>query len=154
MIAIRDINTRRARVKTTKTAGAGPSSCLAGSLTAAQQDLVIRHLPLQLSVTDDQGTLVYWHGDLFADCEAGYIGRHVDDSHNEHSQQTIALMDEAFRQGSQDEALFRRIEDGRLILVRYCALRDADGAYRGMMETLQDITEIHTMEGKKLTLDW
>ena len=45
-------------------------------------------------------------------------------------------MDETFRQGVQDEALFRRIEDGRLILVRYCVLRDADGTYRGMMETM------------------
>ena len=69
-------------MKTTKTAGAGPSSCLAGSLTTAQQDLVIRHLPLQLSVTDEQGTLVYWHGDLFADCEPSFIGRHVNDCHN------------------------------------------------------------------------
>ena len=30
-------------------------------------DLVIRHLPVQVSVVDEDGTLVYWHGDLFAD---------------------------------------------------------------------------------------
>lgn len=136
------------------TAGAGPSSCLAGLLTATQQDLVIRHLPLQLAVTDEQGTLVYWHGDLFEDCEPGYIGRHVDDCHNEHSRSMIARMSEAFQEGAQDEAIFRRIEDDRLILVRYCALRDADGTYHGMMETMQDITEIRTMEDEKLVLDW
>jgi hypothetical protein len=66
----------------------------------------------------------------------------------------IARMSEAFQEGVQDEAIFRRIEDDRLILVRYCALRDADGTYRGMMETMQDITEIRTMEDKKLVLDW
>lgn len=136
------------------TRGAGPSSNLAGALTAEQRDLVIRHLPLQVSVVDEAGILVYWHGDPFEGCEERYIGRHVNDCHNETSHVTLARMEEAFREGSRDEALFRRIEDGRLILVRYCPLRDADGAYRGMMETLQDITDIRPMEGKQLTLDW
>ena len=30
-----------------------------------------------------------------------------------------------FREGAQHEAVFRRLEVGRLILVRYCPLRDA-----------------------------
>jgi DUF438 domain-containing protein len=136
------------------TPGAGPSAALAGDLTAAQMDLVIRHLPVQISVVDDEGTLVYWHGDLFADCELRHAGVHVDESHNKHSRRTIARMEAAFRDGSRDEAVFRRIEEGRLILVRYAPLRDAAGAYRGMMETMQDITDIVGLEGAQLTLDW
>jgi DUF438 domain-containing protein len=136
------------------TPGAGPSATLAGSLTPTQMDLVIRQLPVQVSVVDEDGVLVYWHGDLFADCELRHIGAHVDASHNEHSRQTIARMEAAFRDGARDEAVFRRIEEGRLILVRYAPLRDAGGAYRGMMETMQDITEIVGLEGAKLTLDW
>ena len=72
------------------TPGAGPSAALAGNLTAAQMDLVIRHLPVQVSVVDEGGTLVYWHGDLFADCELRHAGVHVDESHDEHSRRTIA----------------------------------------------------------------
>ena len=136
------------------TPGAGPSSCVAGSLTPEQMDLVIRHLPLQVSVMDEHDTMVYWHGDLFADCELRHVGVHVNDSHNAHSQETIARMEAAFRDGSRDEAIFRRLEEGRLILVRYVPLRDAGGAYRGMMETMQDITDIVGLEGAKLTLDW
>ena len=136
------------------TAGAGPSSCLAGSLTPEQMDLVIRNLPLQVSVMDEHGTVVYWHGDLFADCELKHVGVHVNESHNAHSQKTIARMEAAFRDGSRDEAVFRRVEDGRLLLVRYAPLRNTDGAYRGMMETMQDITDIVGLEGEKLTLDW
>ena len=56
-------------------------------------DLVIRHLPIQVSVVDEEGTLVYWHGDLFADCELRHVGVHVDESHNEHSRRTIARME-------------------------------------------------------------
>jgi DUF438 domain-containing protein len=117
-------------------------------------DLVIRHLPVQVSVVDEDGTLVYWHGDLFDGCELRHVGVHVDASHNEHSRRTIARMEAAFRDGSRDEAVFRRIEEGRLILVRYVPLRDASGAYRGMMETMQDITDVVGLEGAQLTLDW
>ena len=95
------------------TPGAGPSAALAGNLTDAQMDLVIRHLPVQVSVVDEDGTLVYWHGDLFADCEVRHVGVHVDESHNEHSRRTIARMEAAFRDGSREEAVFRRIEEGR-----------------------------------------
>ena len=137
-----------------KTPGAGPSSRIAGSLTPVQMDLVIRSLPVQVSVMDEHGTMVYWHGDLFADCDLGHVGVHVNDFHNARSQQTIARMEAAFRDGSRDEAVFRSIEDDRLILVRYVPLRDADGAYRGMMETMQDITDIVGLRGAKLTLDW
>lgn len=136
------------------TPGTDPSSCLAGSLTPEQMDLVIRHLPLQVSVMDEHDTVVYWHGDLFDDCELKHLGVHVSESHNAHSQKTIARMETAFRDGSRAEAVFRRLEEGRLILVRYVPLRDADGVYRGMMETMLDITDIVGMQGTKLTLDW
>jgi uncharacterized protein len=136
------------------TPGAGPSSYLAGSLTSEQMDLVIRHLPLQVSVMDETSTLVYWHGDLFEDCELRHCGVHVDESHNAHSRATIARMEAAFRDGSRDEAVFRRLEGDRLVLVRYVPLRDAAGTYRGMMETMQDITDVVGLEGEKLQLDW
>jgi len=156
------------------TRGAGPSSCLAGDLTAAQRDLVIRHLPLNVTVSDEEGRLVYWHGDLrrllracgaevvvtpgvdgmLEDCDPRYIGQHLNECHDERSRATIARMDKAFREGAQQEAVFRRLEAGRLILVRYCPLRDDRGTYRGMMETMQDITDIRQMDGEKLVLDW
>ena len=58
------------------------------------------------------------------------------------------------RLSAQDEAVFRRLEDGRLNLTRYRALRDAEGIYRGIVETHQDISELRLLEGEKLDLDW
>ena len=156
------------------TRGAEPSPCLAGELTAAQRDLVIRHLPLNVTVCDEEGRIVYWHGDLrrllqasgvelaftpgldgvLEDCDPGYIGRHYSECHPASARAVIARIEKAFREGSRQEAIYRRLEAGRLILVRYCPLRDDQGAYRGMMETMQDITDIRQMDGEKLVLDW
>ena len=152
----------------------GPSLCLAGDLTAEQRDLVIRHLPLNVTVCDEEGRVIYWHGDLgrllqasgvevaftpgvggvLEDCDPRYIGRHFNECHPERARAIIARIEKAFREGTRQEAVYRRLEAGRLILVRYCPLRDAQGTYRGMMETMQDITDIRQMEGEKLTGWW
>lgn len=120
----------------------------AGNLTAEQYDLVIRHLPLQVSFINEDGILLYWHGELYKGCAERYMGRHVNDCHSQKSQATIARLERAFRDGTQREAVFRRTEEGRLILTRYCALRDGEGVYRGMLETLEDVTDICATRAK------
>ena len=134
--------------------GSDPSSYGAGGLTPAQKDLVIRNLPVQVSVMDEHGIMVYWRGDAFVDCDPKYIGAHVNDAHNAGSRQMIADMEAAFRNGTRDEAVLRSIEDDRLMLLRYTPLRDDDGVYRGMMETMQDITDIVGMPREGSALDW
>jgi len=49
-------------METKGTFGAGPNSCCEGRLTPAQMELVLRSLPVQISVMDEQGTMVYWRG--------------------------------------------------------------------------------------------
>jgi uncharacterized protein len=156
------------------TRGDEPSGSLAGDLTPEQRDLVIRHIPLNVTVCDEEGKIVYWHGDLgrllqasgvdvafmpgvdgvLEDCDPRYIGRHYSECHPESARVVIAHIEKAFREGTRQEAVYRRLEAGRLILVRYCPLRDAEGTYRGMMETMEDITDVREMEGEKLTGWW
>lgn len=127
----------------------------AGTLTQEQLDLVLRHLPVDVSFADEHGCLLYWHGEIFSDCDAKYIGRHMDDCHSPKSRETIARMETAFREGARDEAVFWYPEDdGRLYLYRYAAVRDSDGTYRGMLETVQDITGVVVLEGERRHLDW
>jgi hypothetical protein len=126
----------------------------AGSLTPEQMDLTIRHLPVDVSLTDEDHTLIYWHGDIFEDCDTTFIGRHVNDSHAPKSRVAIDKMIEAFTAGTQNEAVFWYVEDGRQLVTRYVALRDADGAYRGMMETITDLTALDRFRGKGNTIDW
>ena len=126
----------------------------AGSLSADDMDLILRHLPVQTSFADAEGTLLYWHGEIFDDCEERWIGRHVNDCHAPSSRPMIDRMVAEFRAGTKDAATFWKLDDGRLILFRYIAVRDADGVYRGILETLEDITDIRSLEGEKKTLDW
>jgi len=44
--------------------------------------------------------------------------------------------------------------NGRLILIRYFAVRDKEGNYLGTMEVTQDISDIKKIEGERRLLDW
>ena len=43
---------------------------------------------------------------------------------------------------------------GKLIHIRYFAVRDERGRYRGTLEFSQDVTEIRALEGARLLLEW
>jgi DUF438 domain-containing protein len=43
---------------------------------------------------------------------------------------------------------------GKVIHIRYFAVRDTAGAYRGCLEVSQDITHIQKITGQKRLLDW
>jgi len=126
----------------------------AGSLTPEQRELVLRHLPVDVSLMDAEHVLVYWRGTTFDDCDEKSIGRHIDDCHNPESRASIAKLVDAFTAGRRDEAVFWCVEDGRQKVTRYTAVRDADGAYRGMMETIIDLTALEGYRGTGNTIDW
>jgi len=61
---------------------------------------------------------------------------------------------EAFRKGEQNEASFWINYKGRLVYIRYFAVRDAQKQYRGVIEMSQDITDMKQIEGEKRLLEW
>jgi DUF438 domain-containing protein len=133
--------------------GQGAAVPEAGSLTPEQMELVLRHLPVDVSLMDERHVLAYWRGPTFEECGDEYIGRHIDDCHNAKSRAAIAGMIAAFTAGTSDEEVFWHIEDGHQKVTRYTAVRDAGGAYRGMMEVIIDLTAIDGYRGKGNTLD-
>ncbi len=46
----------------------------------------------------------------------------------------------------------RRVK--RLCDVRYFALRDREGSYKGTLEVVQDVTKIRELTGERRLLDW
>jgi hypothetical protein len=60
----------------------------------------------------------------------------------------------AFRSGEKEHADFWIQMRGRFIHIRYFALRDDAGAYKGTIEVSQDVTEIRGLEGERRLLDW
>ena len=59
-----------------------------------------------------------------------------------------------FKSGGKDNAEFWIQMKGRFIHIRYFAMRDSSGKYRGTLEVSQDVTSIRGLEGDKRLLDW
>jgi DUF438 domain-containing protein len=60
---------------------------------------------------------------------------------------TIILDD--FRAGKRDVAEFWIPMGDQFIHIRYFALRDAEGTYKGTIEVSQNVTDIRNLEGEK-----
>ena len=60
----------------------------------------------------------------------------------------------AFRSGERDVAEFWIETQGTFVHIRYFALRDDKGAYRGTLEVSQDATALRALRGERRLLDW
>jgi len=56
--------------------------------------------------------------------------------------------------GNRDSAEFWIQMKGRFIHIRYFAVRDREGVYRGTLEVSQDVTHIRGLEGDMRLLEW
>ena len=55
---------------------------------------------------------------------------------------------------AKDTAEFWIELHGRFVYIRYFAVRDDGGAFRGVLEVTQDATEVRELEGQRRLLDW
>jgi len=127
-----------------------------GALTAEQVNLILSHLPLELSFVDESDTVrFYSHGAqrIFARTPA-VIGRNVENCHPATSLHVVRKIIAAFRNGERNVAEFWIPFNQMLVHIRYFAVRDAAGCYRGTLEVVQDISDIQELEGQQRLLDW
>lgn len=127
-----------------------------GSLTSEQINLMLLNLPLDVSFVDETDTVVYYSANkerIFTRTP-GVIGRKVQNCHPPKSVHMVNRILEAFRKGEKDSAEFWIQMRGRFLHIRYFALRDGRGAYRGCLEVTQDVTGIRALEGERRLLDW
>lgn len=127
-----------------------------GYMTPEQANLLFRVLPLDITYVDENGKVLFYNrgDDRLFPRSAGIIGREVHLCHPPKSVDTVLRIVEEFRNGTKDVADFRIRMKGRLVSIRYFAVRDKDRNYRGVMEMSQDITDIQTLEGEQRLLDW
>jgi DUF438 domain-containing protein len=85
---------------------------------------------------------------------AGVIGRKVQNCHPSRSVGMVEKILSEFKAGTKSVADFWIQMNGQFILIKYFAVRDASGKYRGCLEVSQDITEIKKLDGQKRLLDW
>ncbi len=127
-----------------------------GRLTVEQANLMLKHLPLDLSFVNEDDEVVYYSQgrERIFPRSPGVIGRKVQKCHPPKSYHMVQKILDEFRAGTKDVADFWIQMQGRFVLIKYYAVRDTAGTYRGTLEVSQDITEIRGLEGQKRLLDW
>lgn len=127
-----------------------------GTLTFEQVDLLLTHLPVDVSFVDAEDVVRYYSETpdrIFVRTPA-VIGRKVRDCHPGKSLPVVEAILEAFKAGTKDAAEFWIELGGRFIHIRYFAVRDKAGTYRGCLEVSQNVTGIRALVGQKRLLDW
>ena len=81
------------------------------------------------------------------------IGRTVQNCHPKKSVHIVNKIVEDLKSGRRDVADFWINLQGKLVYIRYFAVRSPDGEYLGTLEVSQDITKIKQLEGEKRLLD-
>jgi DUF438 domain-containing protein len=134
----------------------GALSLDTGRMTLEQINLMLTHLPVDLTFVDENDRVAYYSEGperIFPRSPA-IIGREVRNCHPPKSVHLVNKILDAFKSGSRNTAEFWIELGGKFIYIRYFAVRDANGYYRGCLEVSQDLTQIRKLEGQQRLLDW
>jgi len=134
---------------------AGLLQLTTGGLTLEQLNLMLTTLPIDFQFVDEHDQVRYYsEGERIFPRSPGVIGRKVQNCHPPSSVHKVQQIIDAFRAGDKSTAEFWIELGGKFLQIRYFAVRDAAGAYRGVVETVQDVTGIRALEGQRRLLDW
>jgi hypothetical protein len=125
-----------------------------GALSKEEVEAILNTLPLDITFVDKDDTVRYFNRSeerIFVRTKA-VIGRKVQQCHPQKSIHIVNQILEDFKSGRKDVAEFWINFKGRLIHIRYFAVRDKNGEYLGCLEVTQDITDIKKIEGEKRLL--
>jgi DUF438 domain-containing protein len=143
---------------TDQSGAAAPAGLLAlntGGLSLEELNLVLGVFPLDFQYVDEHDKVrFYSEGHRIFPRSPGVIGRKVQNCHPPASVHKVQQIIDAFRAGEKDTAEFWIEAQGRFLHIRYFAVRDEAAAYRGVVETVQDVTAIRALEGQRRLLDW
>lgn len=127
-----------------------------GYMTPEQVNLLLRFLPVDITYVDENDKVIFYNRgeDRVFPRSKGIIGREVKFCHPPKSVHMVLRIVDEFRAGTKDVAEFWINFKGRMIHIRYFAVRDKEKNYRGVIEMSQDVTDIQKLEGQKRLLDW
>ncbi len=126
-----------------------------GTLTPEEVNLLLTHLPVELNFVDADDEVRYFSqtGERIFTRSPAIIGRQVQKCHPPDSIHRVQRILDDFRAGQRDEAEFWIQMGERFIHIRYFAVRDERGEYRGTLEVVQDVTRIRELEGERRLLE-
>ena len=112
-------------------------------------------LPVDVTFVDENDTVRYYskHDERVFRRTPAVIGRQVQNCHPKDSLDKVTQVVAELKAGKRNAAEFWIDFKGRKIYIRYFAVRDKAGKYRGILEVTQDITDIQKIQGQKRLLD-
>ena len=118
-----------------------------GALTVEQMKLILAAIPMDVTFVDENDEVRYYSEAyrIFRRTPDA-IGSNVVDCHSPGVRGRVSQLISELRQGWRDQAEFLEKVKGRLVQVRYLALRDEGGEYRGVLELAQDIADVSPLE--------
>jgi DUF438 domain-containing protein len=126
-----------------------------GTLAPEEVNLILNALPMEITYVDAEDTVRYFNKPrerTFLRPPAA-VGRKVQKCHPPASLHRVQRILDDFRAGKRDVAEFWIQMRGRFIHIRYFPLRDEREGYRGVLEVVQDVTDIRALEGERRLLD-
>ncbi len=126
-----------------------------GTIKLNELMYLLNTLPVDLTFVDKEDTVRYFSDskDRIFHRTKSVIGRKVQNCHPPQSVDVVEKILTSFKEGKRDSYEFWLNLQGRLVYIRYFAMRDKDGLYLGTLEVTQDITGIKKLEGEKRLLD-
>jgi uncharacterized protein len=126
-----------------------------GLLSLEQINLMLRHLPVDITYVDEHDIVRYFSQSLERIFERtpAIIGREVQNCHPPQSVDRVQRILDDFRSGKREVAEFWINMGPRFVHIRYFAVRDTAGAYRGTIEVTQDLAPLRALEGERRLLD-
>ncbi|WP_070120085.1 DUF438 domain-containing protein [Bacillus marinisedimentorum] len=125
-----------------------------GILSLSQLELLLNHLPVDITFIDDQDVVRYFSQGkerIFPRTKA-VIGRTVQNCHPPKSAHIVEELLNDFKSGKKDNEDFWIKFRDKYVYIRYFAVRDQDGSYAGTLEFTQNIDPIQAIDGEKRIL--
>lgn len=122
-----------------------------GSLTMKEVNLILNTLPLELSFVDKDHIVQYFNdipGEKLFVRTSNAIGRDMLMSHPPKSKPVVEKLLSDLKTGAKNtQSAWYPKDDGTIVHITFTAVRADDGEFLGVLEIVQDITEITKLDG-------
>ncbi|MBL0708693.1 MAG: DUF438 domain-containing protein [Sulfurimonas sp.] len=127
-----------------------------GYMLPEQINWLLKFMPVDITYVDENDIVIFYNRgeDRVFPRSAGIIGREVKFCHPPKSVDQVLLILREFKAGRREEAEFWIKFKEKFIHIRYFAIHNDDGEYKGVIEVSQDVTHIRELEGQQRLLDW
>ncbi len=126
-----------------------------GTIRLDELMFLLNTLPVDLTFVDGEDRVKYFSEgkDRIFRRTKSVIGRKVQNCHPPQTVDVVEKILNSFKEGKRDTFDFWLNSLGKLVYIKFFAVRDRDGHYLGTLEVTQDITELKKLEGEKRLLD-